>query len=709
MQVIIKKMAIAILSIALIFTMIPQVNAQQSNTDKEIKVVQPPKLGTVTMAAGVKADVNGLMLIPSGSGQMASFTLSIHNESNKDINFVDYWAELLTKSGTKYNVKLASEGIDKVSAKSNANVQFYSEIGKNIKLSDLKVRVFKWDFSNNEYKRPLGTIAVPQRYNPVTPAKVQQMVSTKNSDLNFYVERAVIGKSEDYFRPDIKLQITNSGKKNVTLPDYQLSVLTTEGLIYQLTAKGLKDISLGPLMDKDFQLSGSIPIKVKEGKWKLVLSTLVTDKKIMVPLAMFDLPSANAQQIASDIGTYYSFANADGVYYVKLNSINRLPIEDQDIISANLTITNKGTETLPVPNLTGQFLFDDSIKRVASVLSPEKIIGIQPGQSIDISEMCKIPYTYDISKLELTIQEKDSESSEVNDLVAFTFRGDFSPIPNIAKGSFFTIQDIGYRSDVSIRKTQSFAGSASKIFAAQVSVVNKEKRLSDIEQLAGYFESKDGIVYPATVQKFADKILPGGNALLYVMASMPSDVETDNLKLVLGKAVYTAASTGTEQAAAADQLNGYVNAVSFALPQEQPTQENLNEIDISPFKLSLNNIGTSLHYNEGNINLTFDYNLEKNLLAKTNLDKLNLILEISDDGNNISYTKSMSLDDAKAGAEVNLEVGKDSAELQWTEPFKIYDISLLNKFNLNIYQELEPGQKKLLATEKFDWLVRNTK
>ncbi len=704
MNEVMKKLAMAILSFILILTLIPTVNAQQTNSDKEV-IVQPSKLGTVSMGAGITADVKGLMLIPTGSGQMASFMLSIHNESSKDINLVDYWANIITKSGTKYNVTLASEDVDKVHAKSNVDLQFYSNVGKDVKLSDLKVQIFKWDFSNINYQKSLGTISVPQRYNPVTPARVQQEVPTIDGSLGFYIEHALIGKSEDFYRPDIKLQVTNSGKKNVTLPEYQLSVLTSEGLIYQLSATGLNNTTLGPLMDKEFQLTGSIPIKVKEDKWRLVLSVPVTDKKIMVPLAMFDLPKSNVQDV-NDVGKYYSFVNADGVYYIKLNSINRIPFEDQDIISANLTIMNKGTEALTVPTITGQFKFDDSIKRDASVLLPDKIISIPPGQSIDIAEMCKIPYTYDLSKLKLTIQQKDSETKDVTDLVSFSYNEDFSPIPSIALDSSYQIQDVGYRSEIAIRKTQTYEGTSAKIFAAQVMVTNEEKRLTNIKQLAGYFENINGEVYPATVQKFDEKITTGGKALLHAWALMPTDVDTSNLKLVLGKAILT--STSNSENSVTEQVAGYVNPVSFVLSKEQPAQNTMIDIDNYPFTLSLTKIGTKLDYQGGNVYLNFDYNLKKDILVKSNLSNDNIIIEISDDENNISFAKSISLDNDKSESEVKFKLGDNSAELTWgVGSLKIYDISLLNKFSLNVYQEIQPGQKKLLATQKFDWLVRN--
>ncbi len=690
------------LGIILILSLVTPVIA--ADNTKEIVQTSAPKVGTVTLKANVTADIINLNLVPSDRGQTASFTLSVHNNSKYDINFVDYWVNLLSKSGSKFSVNLAPTNVDKIPAQSSQDVQFYSSVGKTVKATDLIFQMIEWDFTLDSYERVLANVTVPQRYAYVTAANVQRAVITDSSKLNVTIKQAIIGKSDTYYRPAIKINIKNSGNKGITLPDYQFYVLTSEGLMYQMQVNGLNGTNLGPLIDMDFQLTGSIPIEVKTGNWKLVMMNTLTDKKINLPLALFALPKAESQDSATDIGKYYTFSDANGIYNIKLNSINRLPIEDQDIIAANLILTNNSNETVVIPSLTGTYQLDDNVERTATVIVPDKIIGIKPGESIDVQAMCKIPYTFDVSNLKLKIQEKDSSGSTAAlpvDLVSFTYSGDFNPVRQIAAGQNYQITDLGSRSSVIIRKAITYSGDTANIFAAQVTFQNKEKRLTNIEKMAGYFKLPDGTVFPATLTDVKDKVSPSGTGLVYAWATIPKDVDTKSLQLVLGKAVENVDTTGT-------QLVGYVNPIGFNLPSEKPEQQGLQNMDAYPYDLTINHVSTQVMYQTGVLDLKFDYNMLKNLLVKTDTNAQQLVVEVKDDANNISFSKELNFEHAADGtvSDTTLKLGSNSMEIKFSDdPNLVFKINNLKDFSFNVYQQMQSGQRKLITTKKVTWFT----
>ena len=149
--------------------------------------------------------------------------------------------------------------------------------------------------------------------------------------------------------------LENAGNHTVTIPSYLFSIRTTEGLLYPLEAKGLKDLKINPKESKEIQLSGSIPVAVSADAWQLAVAETIPDLKLNVSVANFQLPAVT-QQEGGSVGKEYSFTSKSGMYTTQLNGLHRLPWEDQDLLTADLTLSNKGEESLPIPKLSGYFL-----------------------------------------------------------------------------------------------------------------------------------------------------------------------------------------------------------------------------------------------------------------------------------------------------------------------------------------------------------------
>lgn len=683
------------------------VNASFAEDKATSKPIQKAiTLGKVTLKENVTAEVNDLMAVPSGTGQTIGFTLHVTNNSNTDLDFVDYWVNLFTKSGVKLTVQTSETKII-VQGKSSKDILYYAKASSNVKLADLIVKVIKWDFSSPSYTKVLGQISVPQRYNPVTPMDNGRAISVGDTKASFVIEQATIGKSDKYYRPDIDLIIKNEGSSSVALPDYQLYIQTNENLLYPISVTNLKGATLDPLTEKKFDLTASIPIAVKEGTWKLVVTVPVNEGKDKVPVAQMELPKANTT-VGSDLNKYYTFTNANGVYYIKLNSINRLPIEDNDLVVANLTITNKGTETLPAPDLVGKYLFNGNIEKSVNVSNNKKVIAISPGASIDIQASGIVPYTFDIAKVQLQIQQKDATSSEVTDLVAFTYSGAFSSVATVTAEQGFEIKDVGYRSSVKVKDFRIYNGTSANIIAAQLKLTNQEKRLADMQQLAGYYEKSDGTVYPATFQSTTDKLNPGGNALIYAWASVPKDADVSDIKLVVGKAIVET----TQADSSKTTVTGYVSPYSFVLPTDAKEQAGLQKIDVTPYQLSINRVLTQINFQESQVKLEFAYTMEQDLLTKADMKDQSLVIELKDANGKAAFSKQFTIgttdSDSSNSTAASLKIGTNTASVTWTDEDFVLFLTTLKDFEFNVYHEIQPGYKKLIATEKLPWLVNRT-
>lgn len=670
--------------------------------EEQIKINQPQRLGSVELRSNVQAEVNNLVMVPSDNGQLVGFTLTIHNNSNTEIDFIDYWVDLYTKSGTRFSISAASTNVSKIPAKSSKDLLFYSNVSSSVKASDLVFKIIKWDFSYPDFKKVLGQVSVGQNYTSVTAAGEGRIVSAGESRISIYINRANIGKSEKYYRPDIKITIKNEGKQTITLPDYEIAVITKDGLLYPLTARNMRSAVLSPLSEKEFQLTASIPIEVEQDDWTLAIINPLNEGKIRVPIALFQLPEIDLDG-SGDIGKYYTFSNSDGVYSIKLNSLNRLPLEDNDLIVANLTIANTGTDTLPIPNLAAKYVLNESIEKAGTTSVNDKVISIAPGKTIDLQAVTSIPYTFDITKVELTIQQKDSAdgmAEELMDLVQFSHQGAFTPVPIVSE--VYVNRELGYRSNMSIRNVYTFEGSTANIIAAEVLVENLEKRQSEIQSFAGYFEKTDGTIYPATFQRVEDKVHPGGQAIFYAHATVPKSFGFEDLQLIIGKAVVNVSGETST-------LIGYVNPNAFTLPEEREAQQHLQNIDLAPYQFSIKRVATQANFQNSQIILEFDYELQQDLLVKNSMKDRSIVIELEDANQKVILDRQLKIVGAEGMASsTTLKVGKHTVRLDPWHDDDVVQIDTFKDFNLNVYVEIEPGYRKLIATQKLPWLVNRT-
>ena len=708
-----RKLPILMLALSIVLSSFSATAfAQTASTKSSVKVLEPVTLGSVKLKENVTAKVNNLILLPSNSNQILSLTLSVQNNGNTELNFLDYWVNLYTKSGTKLSLQLADPKVSKIPAKTTVDIDFIGTLGNSVKLTDLIVKVIKWDFSVASYTRVLGQISVPANYTPVTPSTNGRKVVAGDVKASFVIKQSTIGTSESYYRPDIKLVIRNDGNRTITLPDYQLYILTQNNLMYPLTVQDLKGTTLDPLTEKEFQLTTSIPIAVEQTNWKLAVVNSINEGKDKQPLAVFNLPKAQVD--TGDVkGKYYTFSNSKGIYSIKLNSMNRLPIEDEDLVISNLTIANKGTTTLPMPTLTGKYIFNDSIEKTATSTNMNKVISIKPGDTANIQLVSRVPYTFDISNLGLVVQQKETTggtNEQLNDLVKFSTKGKFDPIQKVAFDMGFQIEDIGYRSEVKVRNLSLYTGDSTNLLVAQVTVENQEKRQIVAQKLAGYFEKADGTVFPATFDNVTDKLTPGGAAIVYVSATIQKDIDVSDINLVVGKAVTETASGGSQPGEATETLVGYTNPYSFNMPALRTPQEGLQTIDLKPFELSITRVGTQTRFDRNEVSLSFEYSLKTDLLTKANTKDHKIIIEIQDDTRDYAFSKELTLPTVNPLASGNegttLLIGEHKLDLPpWTNDQFVFLIDVLKDFHLNVYYQTQSGYKTLIATQKLPWYV----
>lgn len=661
-------------------------------------------VGKVNVSSDSYFELKQINLLPDQNGKLATFTITVHNQGSSELQFIDYWVRLKSKSGNKFSARLLPADKDKnqVTPGSSMDITFYAKVNENTSLQDLIVQFIRWDFNQADFESVIGEVAVPSTYSNVTPVDGNAVFSVGGTDVQAKVGKLVSNKNEKYYVPTVYLTLENVGAHSITVPAYLFTIRTSEGLIYPLEAKGIKDLLISPKESKEIQLSGTIPITVSADHWQLTISENIADLKMNFPIASFQLPEVS-QQEGGSIGKDYAFTSKSGVYRAKLNAMYRLPWEDDDILTADLSLSNNGSESLPIPDLTGYFMLDGAVKVEAKLVQTARVIGIGAGSKVDLQIAGKLPYTYEFSQVKLVLQEKESDKV-TTDVLEFSNQAELQAIPFHSQGESYMMTDTGRNSEFKVKSVTSYSGKISDLYSAQVEAVNLEKRFTNLTRLVAHFRTPDGTVFPATVAEVKDKISPSGKALLNAWATLPKGYSTANMHLLIGEAVAEG-----KLAAGDAKTDSYVKPVAFSLPEEKTEVKTLlKDVEIFPYTISIHKIGTSIE--NSNFTLKFDYEITKDILSATNMEDRKLVLLFEDGKGNKSFERSYDLKDfdpatGESSDGTKLKLGKhEEFSIQIADSDLIFKTEFLKQYKLSIYDEYN-GHRKLLASQKADWFI----
>jgi len=693
--------------IALVASLWTDTSTYAADSSNQVKQYVPANLNKVQLGSGSTIELINASLIPNATDKTLAVTMLYTNGSNSTIDLFDYWIRIKMKNkSTNYPVKLVPSDKDstKVAARSTKTLTYYSIVSADFEISNLIVDIIKWNLDSSNPEVVVGSIT-PSKDIFTVPQGYQYTAMFSGIELGTYIEKAIISKNEKYYKPTIYVELTNHGKSQIAISNLQYYILTQEGYLYQLQQNGNKEMTIDPKMNKEVVLRGNIPSTVKDKDWKLVIAQPLTDTKDVLPIATYSLP-ASTQQTGNDLNKEYTFTDNNGLYNVKINSITRSPLESQDIITANITIKNMNTDPLPVPTFAGKFTLDNVINADASVVQPNKVLAIQPNSQIDIYMYAMIPYTYEFTELTLDLQEKISggDNEDVSSVLEVTGKDVFTEIPQLASDEEYTIAHVGNSSTYKALAVKTYLNSASKIYTAQIEVTNNEKRSANILNFSAYIKTSDGNVFPAKIAEIKDKMVPGGKALLSIMSTVPSTYKVEDATLIFGEAAQAPSKDANAETPGASTEIAYFNPIELMLPKElDGNLSDIRDIEFYPYKFTVGNVKSQILYGEGKLVLDFNYNLEKNLLVQTGSETPKIIIEVLDEKNNISFTNEYSLESGETGSKV-LKLGSNEGKFEATDPDIVFKIETMkNDYKLNIYEQIQPGYKKLIGTREIRW------
>ncbi len=668
-----------------------------------------PAIDSVSFNENQSVALSDISMYPDGKNNRVTFTLTFTNNSYTDMDFINYWVRLQSNSGLNYSVNLLAADKDKnrITAQSSESFSFYANVGKDVSLQDLRFKLIQWDFSVAGYERALGTLQVPADFTLETKVGQSRTVWINQLKTSSKAESMRVTKRDKANQVSFKFFLKNTDIQPLTLPDLQYKLKTSNGLLYPLKATVLtKDAIVQPLEEKEGVLSGSVPAEVSLDGAQLVITRTETinNSAVTTAMAYYELVEKKTEP-QDQAATEQLFMTDNGTYGALVNHFHRVPWEDKDIVILDVTITNRGSESVPVPQLGSYLMFDDSIKVESKNVRMDKAIALKPGETTNIQITGKVPYTYEFDQMKLVLQELNKEGDKISasDITEMFVKADQYDSPMVAVGdAFITDSNLMDKVSYTVNHVKKYSSEAESIYVAQVEVKNLEKRQLELSSLVGYFKLPDGVTVSAMNIAGKNKVAPNGKAFVYFYTVVPEAYDLEGSSLIMGRAV----SEGKllEGEAKADS---YVNAVTFGLPVEDKTvQNNLKNVPIGHYSLTLQKLKTTVDYQQNRVNLGFDYQLKKELLLATDPATHKVEIEMVDPDGRVSMTQIYDLEKGSTP----LLLGSQSTKISEVEENLVYDLSKLKKYTINIYDlmQVEGGEynfKRLIASKKFDWFI----
>ncbi|MFD2331424.1 hypothetical protein ACFSR7_19395 [Cohnella sp. GCM10020058] len=644
-------------------------------------------------------------LTPVDGGQIAAFTLSIYNGSSTSLDLSNYWFRLANLSGSTYSIKTsaADAKLTRVAPNSKSMITLYATVGESTKLSDLVFRVVKFNFSVAGYEQGVGKFTFPKNFNNVVAAGSYKSLYFSTTTLNSKVTSSTIAASgDDEQLITVKYVYNNIGKKAVTLSKYKYYLVTASGIMYEATPSITDDLSIQPLTRKELSITATVPNALAKTGWKLmILKDSGGETAVTLPVGTYNLYFSQGTPTTSTSTDNFTYTNTEGTYQYKLTSLIREPWNSQDVLSARIRLTNKSKTAVSIPALSGYFYLDEKTKLEFKTIAVNNQFGLNAGSFVDLDVYAKLPSNFNFTKAQLVLNNKvdDKTTTKLGELTGTSY---LAQIPSYAVDKVMNIDREGSKMTAQLNNVNVYNTVTSKVFSVQMTLTSAEKRTIDPVRLVGLFRSDNGDIFPATATMAEGQVNASNKALLTFTATVPQNYDTNNLKLIVGEGVsdtkYTDAKTAAE---------GFINAVSYGLPQEQRLYNTFKDISLLPYKFTINKFFPTLLGDD--IQLTIDYNLDKDTSYDIYPTDRKLMLEVvgvnASDGKETNYlSQDLTIEgDAttttlKAGANQELVIKKPN-------PNNGYDGTL--KYKLRLYEVVQ-GAKKLVAERAVDfWFITN--
>ncbi|QGQ95534.1 hypothetical protein EHS13_11915 [Paenibacillus psychroresistens] len=642
---------------------------------------------------------------------LATLLYSIENIGLKSAALPNYEYSILTADGIEYSLEVSglSPG-EQLLPKIVKELELSGILPAKVKLSQSKllikttetasklilpIALFELAATNSEDPTLVvvdkGTILIDKQ---TVTASVYEVTQTLNDE-------ATQPLIEEGYLTELLFNFENTGSKKVTIPNYQFLLRTEDGLSYPLSTSDLTNLVINPKQKKQIKLSVTIPLDVNMGQMKLeIYEPLVSGAEAAKNkrIGTYSLPQNTASiNITANMGQPVSYTNDSGVYALSLNSLQRLPWQDQDQMMAEISLQNSSSSSLPIPEITGYYLLDDLVKVEARIVQPEQGIAISGNSAKSLIVLGNLPYSQQFESLQLILQVAGVDHSKIT-IAEFSGTSEYMKLNVVEAEEAYEITDSGRKAKLNLHKVSTYTNASSDLVYAELQMQNTEKRFSHLARLNGYYKTADDRYYPAAISNVEQSVSPDGSDLISFWSKVPKGLKQEDLQLVIGEA-----TTGNKTSSDGEVPNGYINPVAFQLTAgNNPAKISFTNLEISQYHAFISKIKTTIGLIPNSVGLSFNYALTKNDIPYEAVPEGHkLVIEF--EAENEKYTEELELESG-AGSKV-LQLGSSNTyQINITDPDLFTKITTFNNYTLRIYDKFQ-DHSQLLADRSFKFFT----
>ncbi|WP_020619508.1 hypothetical protein [Paenibacillus daejeonensis] len=550
---------------------------------------------------------------------------------------------------------------------------------------------------------PLGVFQLPA-IKTTTPAAAGsnrliylngQLISTKTAG-------ATVEKTEDGQKQTVELafHLQNTDNRAASYANLDFVIETTGGAQYPLTFTKEEQTMLLPKIEKKLTLTGEIPANLKIEDAIVVVRSAPSEETRKATLGTYKI-SRTVVVPENNSGTIYQ--NKD--YRLHIDSVNRIATEGNDLLVADLVITNPTSESKAIPVYQGHFLINGVKTPTQSFIPLDQSVTIAPGGTYNVAVYSEIPYTSVVNDLSFVLTEKVEDKPDKT-----LFRFDKQMIRTLVpqkQDRVYEIKNVGRQASVKLQKSAIHRGAQAneQFYYGEFEVTNHEIRLADPTKLQGYLKDNAGLIVPISFVHDTARITPKAKALYAAVAKIPATFNKDKFALYLGQSIVTEA--GGEGSAAKTLM---VKPVAYEISPTLTYNETLKNITFAGNLLNFRELQANLKVTEGeNANFTgFDFKIKYDYTRDANYETAykdqKLVFEIVDAGEGkVTYNKEIRISPSDDGNAPLLKEGQEvSLDLVFEDPAIMSKIRRFREYQFNVYTVVD-NHKLLIASKELKW------
>ncbi|OKQ00185.1 hypothetical protein [Paenibacillus sp. P46E] len=559
----------------------------------------------------------------------AKVGISLTNLGTKVLTDPGYNLYLRSSGGSVFTLALDGSSSEyKLQPQEKKTLYYMAEIPSYMNLTSMTLQITKMD---EALKLPLPvvsyTLPAAKTADFTVAAGYTRKVLVNSNIVDMQLLKSSVYAENDNGIWTYQFRVKNTGSKAVTLPVYELSVKSAEGYAFPITTTAFNSLTLKPLEEKLITLSASLPLTLAQDKLQLQLiapASADNADKVILPVAYFKIPyilEGNTHVLSEN-----GITNNYGTFGVTLQSLQRLPWGNEDLVLARLSIRNSTSKTITLPKLSGILKADQSdLTSSTQTFIDNDMTTLAPGASTQITLLAHVPYTLDYRQTKIILQETDGQDIS-QFLTLSTTDGAITSLAPLAAGEAYHIASTGKKASVKERMSTVYKGNAYKLIYTEVEMNSEESRQADLSRLYAQFRTADGQYFEATANQSALATSPAGKTLITFWTKVPSTVNTTGLQLYVGQGV-----AGGKLATAGTAAAGYVNVAAVPLnPADVTAQSNLLHIAMFPYSLSVSSTTGSMTAGSSNISVAVNYLLSQDISYQMGSYEHKLVLRFTD-------------------------------------------------------------------------------